>query len=63
MINEILSKVGVSQAKKGRKYGVHRIMIGKVLKNSNVDWIKPKKALKYVLSRPKREGHTGSWNS
>ena len=62
MINEILSKVGVSQAKKGRKYGVHRIMIGKVLKKSKVDWIKPKLGSK-VISSPKREGHKGSQNS
>ena len=31
MIKEILSKAGVSQATMGRKYGVQRTMIGKVL--------------------------------
>ena len=42
IIKDILSKVGVPQAIMGRKYGVHRTMIGKVLKKSKVDWIKQK---------------------
>ena len=31
----------------GRKYGLHRTMIRKVLKKSKVDWIKRKSAPKY----------------
>ena len=56
-IKEILSKVGVSQAKMGRKYRVHRTMIGKNLKKSKVDWKKQKSAPKYY------PGQAGSRNS
>ena len=41
MIKEILRKVGVSQPKMGRKYGIfHHTVIGKVLKKNKIDWIK-----------------------
>ena len=53
-MKEILSKVGVSQAKMGRKYGVQRTMIGKVLKKSKVDWIKQKSAPKYYPGQNER---------
>ena len=51
MIKEILSKVGVSQAKMGRKHGVHHTMIGKVFKKSQVDCIKRKSTPKYFPSQ------------
>ena len=54
MIKEILSKVGVSQANLERKYGVHRTMIGKVLKKSKVDWIKRKSAPKCYSGQMER---------
>ena len=53
-MKEILSKVMVSQAKMGRKYGVYRTMIGKVLKKSKVDWIKRKSAPKYHPGQKER---------
>ena len=48
MIKEILSKVGVSKAKMGRKYGVHRTITRKVLK------IKQKSAPKYYPGEKER---------
>ena len=38
----------------GRKYRVHRTMIGKVLKKSKVDWIKQKSAPKYYPGQKER---------
>ena len=52
-----MSKVGVPQAKMGKKYGVHCAVNGKVLKESKVDWIKTKIDPKYYAKRrgPKRQ--------
>ena len=54
MIKKILSKVGVSQAKMGRKYGVYSPMIGQVLKKNKVYWIKRKSAPKYYQGQKER---------
>ena len=54
MIKEILSKVGVKQAKIGRKYRLHRTMIGKVLNKSKVGWIKQTSAPKYYPGHKER---------
>ena len=64
MIKESLSKVGVQQAKMGRKYGVHRTMIGKFIKKSKIDVDKTKIGFKVQsLIQAKRREHKGSWNS
>ena len=55
MINEILIKIGVSQAKCGK---IWTKIIGKVLKKSKVDWNKRKSVSKYYPGKrrgPKRQ--------